>query len=339
VDERPSNLVAAADFGLRLAFFAIAPFLIVFVAELFPVTGAIAQIVLALVVFFAGEAVRRLAARSRLAASVLSSQLAFEAYYRAHPPRPFLYYVFYPFLFPYWLTRSEPRREFLLYKGYTLASFGLLLVMSGYQYVRSFPPELGVRQFLPLALGTFAVETVVVLAFLMPIVTSVVHFHHLRANKRLAALLLVGLVSIGFAAYRIESRRDPMVSFATRTRVRMRSQVAPAAAVKAQQAALHAAWRALPHEKSDVDSDGKVEKSVLDAAHGALGTSFYKSDEANAFDLWYTRKGKTGVMVVYFEARQKNAPIWMAMDQSGALIHDQTKLPRGAFNAMWRATQ
>jgi hypothetical protein len=118
----------------------------------------------------------------------------------------------------------------------------------------------------------------------------------------------------------------------------MRSQAAPTAAVRAQEAALRAAWRTLPRERTDVDSDGKVEKGVLDAAHEAL-TGFYKTDEANAFDLWYTRKGKTAVMVVYFEARQKNAPIWRAIDQSGVFIHDQTKLPRGAFNAMWRATQ
>ena len=327
-----------ADFAARLLFFAVAPFVVVFAAELFPVTGAVAQIALALVAFFAGEAVRRLAARSRVAANVLSSQLAFEAYYRAHPPRPFLYYVFYPFLFPYWLVRPEARREFLLYKGYTLASFGLLLALQVVQYLRAFPPELGVRQFLPLAIGAFAVETVVVLAFLMPIVTTVVHFHRLGAQRRLIALLVVGLASIGFAAFRIELRRDPIVSYATRARVRMRTQAGPHAALQAQQNALRAAWRALPHDRADVDRDGKVEGTVLDATHEAL-SPFYKSDEAAAFDLWFTRKGKSALMVVYFEARQKNAPIWLAMDQSGAFVHDIGKLPRGAFDAMWRATQ
>jgi hypothetical protein len=76
-----------------------------------------------------------------------------------------------------------------------------------------------VRSFLPIAAGTFAIETAVVLMFLMPIVTSVVHYHR---------------------------RRDPIVSFATRQRVRMRTAAAPKPAQASQTAALRAAWQALP---------------------------------------------------------------------------------------------
>src|SRR5215472_9575098 len=116
----------AIDYGSRLLFFATAPLVLVFLALLFPMTGALAQIVLMLVVFFFAEGVRDLAARSRLAKLVLAGQLAFEDHYRKHPPRPFLYYAFYPFLFPYWLSVRDARREFLLYNGYTLATLGLL---------------------------------------------------------------------------------------------------------------------------------------------------------------------------------------------------------------------
>ncbi len=116
-----SRIGAALDFVLRLAFFAAAPFVLVLVAALFPVSGALIQIGVGLGAFFAGEALRRVAARSRLVEKALSSQLAFEAHYRAHPPRPFLYYVFYPLLVSV-LARggATPRREFLLFKGYTL---------------------------------------------------------------------------------------------------------------------------------------------------------------------------------------------------------------------------
>lgn len=130
------------DFLMRLAFFATAPFALVGVASVFPVTGALVQIGVGLLAFFAGEALRRVASRSRLLGFALSSQLAFEAHYRAHRPRPFLYYVFYPRLFPYWLTVASARREFLLFKGYTLLSFALLLVSLGAQYLQSFPPDL-----------------------------------------------------------------------------------------------------------------------------------------------------------------------------------------------------
>jgi hypothetical protein len=58
--------------GLRLALFAVAPFLLIFVAQVFPVTGAIVQIGIALAVFFMREAAHRVAARSKLVAWVLS---------------------------------------------------------------------------------------------------------------------------------------------------------------------------------------------------------------------------------------------------------------------------
>lgn len=326
------------DFLLRLAFFATVPFALVLAAALFPVTGALLQVALGLAAFFAGEALRRWSARWKLVGWAASGQLEFEAYYREHPPRPFLYYVFYPLLAPYWLFQPEARREFLLFKGYTLASFAFLVVSLVVQYVMSFPPQLGVGSFLPIAAGTFAIETAVVLMFLMPIVTSVVHYHRRRESGLLAALLLVGFASSSFAIARLERRRDPIVSFATRQRVRMRTAAEPKAAQAAQTAALRAAWRALPKEKKDVDHDGKVEADVLDAAHEAL-MPFYKNDEANAFDLWYTHNAKTWLVVLYFEARRKNDPIWLAMTSAGAVTHDAKQLPTGAFNAMNRLTQ
>jgi hypothetical protein len=334
----PSPVRSSLDFALRLAFFAAAPFLVVFAAAIFPVTGAVVQVALALGAFFAGEAVRRLAARSKLAALLLSSQLEFEAYYRAHKPRPFLYYVFYPLLFPYWVFVGAARAEFLLFKGYTLASLVLLAGSLALQFFRSFPPELTVKDFLPIALGTFAAETVVVLMFLMPIVTSVVHFHLLKAPRRLSALLLVGFVSVSVAVWRLELRRDPVVSYATRIRVTLRTAAKAAAAQKAQEAALHAAWKVVPRDTGEVESDGKIEGAALDAAHLAL-QPFYKADEAQAFDLWYTRTGKTAVMVVYFEARRGHDPIWSAMYGTGAVTHEVKHLPPNAFKAMMKATQ
>jgi hypothetical protein len=324
------------DFLLRLAFFASVPRVLVFAAALYPVTGAIVQIALTLGVFFLGEAARGLASRSKIAGLVLGGQLEFEAFYRAHPPRPFLYYVFYPLLFPFWLTSGDARREFLLFKGYTLASFALLIVSLGAQYVRFFPPELGVKDFLPIAGKTFLAETVVVLMFLMPIVTTVVHFHTRRARGRLALVLAAGLVSSGLAVARLEQSRDPIVSLATRERVRLRTAAGKARAYDALARALGAAWQALPRAKDDVDSDGKVEGPPLDAARVALGR-FYRSDETFAFDVWRAQKGKDQTLVVYFEARGKAPPIWLAMDTPGATFSVAKRLPRGALLAMRQA--
>lgn len=326
------------DLLLRLVFFATAPRLLVFIAMLFPITGAVVQIGLALCVFLAGEAIRRATGSSARLRALLANQLAFEAYYREHPPRPFVYYVFYPVLFPYWLTVRDARREFLLYKGYTLLSLGLMLAMLLVQYARAFPPELGLREFAPLAAGSLAVETAVVLMFLMPIVTSVVHFHRLHAPRRLALLLLAAAISTGSAIARLERRRDPVVSYAARVRVRERSQASPAKAEEAQTRALAAAWNVLPDRLADVDRDGKVEDQPLMAAHEAL-ESFYKDDEANAFDLWYSSQGARKLLVVYFESHRGHAPIWLARDETGAMVTDATRLPDGAFRAMRHASR
>jgi hypothetical protein len=334
-----ARLSAVVDFLVRAAFFALAPFLVVFVAMLFPVTGAVVQIAAALAVFFAGEAVRRYSLRVPLLAKLLANELKFESYYREHPPRPFLYYVAYPLLFPYWLINTDARREFLLFKGYTLFSFGVMLVSLGVQYRLAFPPELTLHDFAPIAGGTLLAETAVVLLFLMPVVTTVVHFHRGRSAKRLLILLAIGLISIGFAAARLERRRDPIVSFATRTRVRLRTARAPQRAIAAQTKALRAAWQALPREKrrEDIDDDGKVEGPPLETARQTL-VGFYKNDEAHAFDLWYTRSHKHAILVLFFEAERSHAPIWLAIDHTQKTTHDVAQLPAGAFKAMRHAS-
>ena len=53
--------ISLADFVFRLAFFAVAPFAIVVVAQLFPVRGALIDVGLALLVFVSSEAAHRLA--------------------------------------------------------------------------------------------------------------------------------------------------------------------------------------------------------------------------------------------------------------------------------------
>lgn len=335
---RVNSLHELFDLLLRLVFFGSAPLMLVSLAMLFPVTGAVVQIAVALLIFLAGEAARRWVTRWPFLRPLLAGQFAFEAYYRQHPPRPFLYYVCYPLLLPYWLSVPQARREFLLYKGYTLLGFGLLLLSLLVQYFTAFPPELSLRDFAPLAGATLLAESVVVLMFLMPMVTSVVHFHRLRAPRRLGLLLLAGLVSLGFAAARLERRRDPVVSYATRVRVRLRTEARPGEARLAQLRALEAAWSALPQHTDDVERDGKVMDVPLAAAHEQLA-GFYKYDEAHAFDLWYSSHGSQKMLVVYFESHRGHAPIWLARDGDGGTTADVQRLPAGAFRAMRHASR
>lgn len=327
--------LSAADFTLRLAFFALAPIGIVFAAELFPVRGALIDVGLALCVFVAGEAARRAAARYRALRFVMSQALVFESYYRDRPPRPFVYYLFYPLLFPYWLANASARREFLMFRGYTAGSFLVLLVSLAVQYVVYWRPELSFRDFLGSVVLTLTVETVLVLSLLMPIATTVVWYHSSHRRQRLRALLAAGLLSAGVAFARIEARRDPIVSLATRERVRLRTKAAPTSAHRALLAAARAATT-VTKRVGGLDGDGKIEGEPLDAAHEKLA-SFYKKDEAFAFDLWGTPRKKPKIVVLYFESQKKKPPIWVAVRGDGSEIETLAELPAGATHAMKKA--
>ena len=321
-----------ADFLARLAFFASAPFAIVLAAELFPVRGALIDVGLALLVFLLGEAVRRRATRFRPIAIVLREALAFESYYREQRPRAFAYYVAYPLLFPYWLSNRDARREFWMFRGYTLGSFSILLGSLAWQYFSSWRPQLGFQDFLPAVLISLGVETLLVLSLLMPIATTVVWYHGSFRRRRLLAILLVGALSTSYALSRAFSHRDPIVSYLTRERVRLRTAAARRAAHHALQNAVETAWRGLVKTRNGVQADGKVEGKPLDDARLALET-FYKHDEAFAFDLWANPPSHPRVLVLYAQSHRKRPPLWVALKDGGEL-RKPDQLPKGAFRAM-----
>src|SRR5262249_31904303 len=157
----------------------------------------------------------------------------------------FLYYVAYPLLLPYWLLHKEARREFLLFKGYTIVSLLVLLGSVAVQFVLYWPPELGLWDFAPVVAITLGIEMLLVLGLLMPIATTVLGLHRALRRGRLMALLAVALLSSTLAIVRIARRRDPVVSYSTRERVRLRSKASPRRAREAQLAALKAAWSAM----------------------------------------------------------------------------------------------
>jgi hypothetical protein len=323
--------LSMADFGARLAFFALAPFAIVLAAELFPVRGALIDVGLALAVFILGETPRRIASRFRPVSLLLREALAFESYYREKTPRGFAYYVAYPLLFPYWLWNREAREEFLMFRGYTLASFLILLGSLAWQFYRYWLPQLGFGAFLPAVLLSLAVETLLVLSLLMPIATTVVWYHSSLRRKRLLAMLLVAALSTTFALVRVLNHRDPIVSYLTRERVRLRTAAARKAAHRALENAVEVAWRDLVKVRG-VEGDGKVEGQALNDARAALEV-FYKHDEAFAFDLWASPRSRPRVLVLYAQSRRRRPPIWVALKDGGEL-QNPDDLPKGAFLAM-----
>ena len=336
---RLNKVLFALDFVLRLAFFAVAPPVIVLLTALFPMGGAIVNVGLGIVFFLFAEALRERAHQKGLLASFVRSQLRFDEYYRTHPPKPFLFYVFYPLLFPYWLIVSHARREFWLFKGYTIVSLVILLVTTGVQYVRYWPPELGLAAFAPVLGITLALEALVVLSLLMPISTTVIKYHLGGQRALLYVLLFVATASTGYEIAKLSSKRDPIVSVATRMRVQQRTDVAKDRAKKAQRAALATALPLVLAGRSRiVEGDGKVEGEPLDRAHEALH-AFYKEDEAFAFDLWAAPRKSPQVLVLYVESYRGKPAVWLAVDAKGHEIRDPKKLPRGALDQMKQAAE
>jgi hypothetical protein len=318
--------LAIFDFVLRLVFFSFAPALIVAVWFLIPITGALVNIGLALGVFFAGEWVRRMSTKSRLVKLALGQQLVFEEYYRSRAPRPFLYYVFYPLMLPYVIFDRNARREFLLFKGYTLMGFAVLIGMSVFTYYRNWHPELPLAKYLPTLLVTLAVESIAVLMLMMPLATTVVTYHIHRSRWRLVALLAAGAVSIGAVTAIIVHRRDPIVSYETRRRLELRTAEMPDAAHEAQVEALEAAWKYVRENPEVVQQDGKVIGEALDVARAILDKKVYKTDESFAFDLYaYPQRRPDGIILYYKPTRGKKV-YWVGLNRAGHEIKHKKEL-------------
>lgn len=325
-----------ADFGARIAFFAVAPFVVFILAAVFPVTATLVNLGLCLAVVVFADVVRQAQARFPLLGKVLTGPLDFERYYRNHRPKPFAYYIFYPLLFPYWLSNDSARREFLLYKTINLVSLGMLVATTVYEYFAYFRPQLGIAECLLVLFVTALFELVTVMVMLMPLATSLVKYRLAGHRRRLVTLAVVGACSVALAIVVIERRRDPVVSWAARERVVLRTKADKGHARAAHVAAAKAAWAALPKHKEDIDEDGKLVGSALEAARESL-QKFYKADEAQAFDGWvsHTKKGAPGVLVLYVERRgKKRPPIFVALEHSGKEVRDPKKLPKGALDGM-----
>jgi hypothetical protein len=332
-----SNPLEHLEYLLRLAFFAFVPFMVVLLAMLVPMGAAIANMVLALGAFFFGEVLVGAAEKRPWLKRVLRRQLAFEAYYREHPPRPFLYYVFYPFLLPYWLVVAPARREFLLFKGYTLVTLGVISVTGVYRYFWIYQPQLGLAKFLPALLVGLVVETLAVMMLIMPMTTSVVALHRKKQPKRLMLLLAVGLLSAAIAAGFMIHRHRTFPSLETRQRIVDRSAMEPVTSRVAMQKALQHAWevrKKAPKDQWERETDGTVLGKPLEEARASLST-FYRSDEASAFELWTTaRKERPGIMILFAEGRKRGRPVWLGMRYDGTIIDKAVDVPKNAKLAM-----
>lgn len=331
---RVGSVLGGIEYVARLAFFAIVPAVVVLLSELVPMTAALANIALALTVFFAGEVLRKHAERRSWLGKVLRRQLAFEAFYREHPPRPFLYYLFYPLLFPYWLLVRTARQEFLLFKGYTLVTLLFVAIGGVYRLVFVYGPELGARHLVwPFAAGV-AIESLAVIMLVMPMATSVVALHRSGHRRRLVLLFVVGLASAGVASVRLATRHRAYPSLEARHRVVQRSRANPQQADHVMTTALDLAWKRRRDGGWGREADGAVTGPPLESARDAL-ERLYRPDEAGAFELWTAdREDRQQLMVIYAPGARRRKPVFLGMKADGTLVRRMADVPKSAQRMM-----
>ena len=309
-------VLAPVGFAARLIFFLLAPFVLIAAGVAFPVWGAAINLGLVLVVFFTAGALRRWADRSRVVRAAFGRQLALEEYYRERPPRPFLYYLLYPLLAPYWLIARSARREFTLYKGYSLFGVVLVVVFSAVDYARNWAPDIAFRHFLSATIATFVVQLVLVLVILMPIATSVISYSLAGARGRLALLFGAALLSALLGVLAVMTMREK-VSAPVRARIHFRTDARPDEARAARLDAIRAAALA--------GRAGAQRDAIQEAARDAL-RSFYRADEVRGFRLSASSWGG----MIYCPATSRRPPIWVAMRTSGGVVEDAAQLPADA---------
>lgn len=326
------------DFAARLAFFAVVPFLATFVSVWFPMTAVFVNFAVTLVIFAFAEAVRERVSRSPLLARVTRRQLAFEAHYREHPPRPFLFYVFYPLLLPIVLARADTRRELWLYRGFTGFGLVVILVGAGVDYVHNWVPELHFRSFLMTWLVLYGIQTLATFVFLLPVSTTVVKFHGERRLPELWVLLGVATLSVGMAVLGLSQKRGHIVSWATLKRTSLRTKAGPAKAKSAQIKALRAVWSDAAELREGTDKDGWVEGDALALAEDELG-QFYKPDEAYAFSLHAWPPRSPEVLILQCHLEKGTTPLWRALRRSGQEISSLSDLPPGVIGLKRRTNR
>jgi hypothetical protein len=333
------KILGVLDFVVRFAFFALMPATLFFLSKQFPVTGAVINLAVVLTVFFLAALIRGRAEKRPWVARILRRQLAYEAYYREHPPKPFLYYVFFPLLLPYWLVKREARREVALYWRYGVLTFVILGATAIWEYFKLWRPELGLEHFGRMLAVMFAIEFLLVLVILMPIMTTVVDCHLRKRRVRLFAYLAVAVVMIWAMAGVLAKRRHEVVSFSTTTRMFLRSHVDPYRCVTVRAEALKQAILRMMKNEGTLVKEGDRAVEILgppvDAARAEL-LKFYKRDETLCFHLvalWTPEKGR--MLILFGDASPIKRPsVWIGLNQKGQFFTTEVSLPPEARELM-----
>lgn len=334
---RAGALSTATDWAgvaLRVAYFAVAPFFVALFALFFSVTPLFINLGLTFLVFFLAEYLRTHAHRGTLLRRLLRRQIALVNYYRERAPRPFLYYVLFPLMAPYWLVSRDARREFRLYRRFVFANLVLLVAFRAWEYQAVWSPDIPLKRFLALAANVLFLQLCFVILFAVPTVVTVIDCELRGRMRRLWLYGGVAALSSFVVVLGYRSSHSVTAPIAVCARARERTLAAPERARAAQRAALDAAEA---HAGEGHRERRRVGEELLGppraAARAALET-VYKPDEAACFRVFSLSEDGDETLVLRAEGPvKKTGPIWLAKRagrKGEGMVEDADKLPGGA---------
>lgn len=274
---------------LRFAYVLLSPAMIVALGALVPIGGILISTGVATVIALTGSTQWiRTVSTLWLIGKPLAKFGKLGEYYRVHTPRPLLYYVLFPLLFPYWLFKRSARVEFLAYKRIGALAVVITVGAALYDYLHNWVP-LPRKYFLSALFATSVLQLLITFMFVMPIVTTLIRYQREKHYKSIGTLLVLGLLLGGIMVGTM--RTLDTVSFAVQARVRARIQWQPDEARAAMAAAVDAGLA------SELEHHG--DRGVaLAAARARLQPTFH-ADEARAFRV----VSASGVVIIYAKTR------------------------------------
>jgi hypothetical protein len=301
------------DLALRFVYVAFVPFILGVLSNLIPITGVVLGTAIATIIAVVGaDRWRARVERIRFIGKLLAGFGRLGEYYAEVPPKPLIYYIVYPLIFPYWLFVRRARREFLLYRSINLIAVAIIAISSFIDYFRNWKP-LPFGAFFSGAVGSFFIQLIVMAAIVMPIVTTVLMLHRRGHTRWLTTLIVLGvLTTLGGLAARSNMKTLP---FDVAQRIREREKYFAQSAQAARRAGLDAADAAL-RQSSAIDT------ATL-RAHEALD-DFYRRDEASAFNVW-----TDGRVVLVYARLRRGQYLWIGREGE-VLVEDIAKLPATA---------
>ena len=335
---RSVSVLRTFDVLLRFAFFAIAPFVLVMLAAMFPILGIVINMALALIVFAFAATMRRYGDRWPLLGKVLGKQLSFETFYRAHRPKPFVFYVFYPLMLPYVAFNRVARKELGLYRG--VSGVGLVLLSGGalWDFFRKWQPELGFGAFAANWIALLFFQAVFTIALVMPMTTTVIELQMQSRRGALFALLAAALLSMGLAIGVVANKRHTVVQWPTVVRMGLRTRADADRSRRLHEKALARALLSIRRGDAETLKSPRGTEimggPVVDARDTLL--SLYKEDETECFHLVAFKTKRGPVLVLFALTTKKNKVIWLGMSGNGDTVEDEDDLPDNAIATMWK---